>query len=57
MINILFCVGVPLPGRENEEDDIFNCRINEKKLHEYPGFNAPFPSDCIDVSSTMYLIS
>lgn len=43
-------LGVPFPGRGIEEDDIFSCSLNIKKLHEYPGFNAPCPPDVIDVS-------
>ncbi|KAE9522262.1 hypothetical protein AGLY_017335 [Aphis glycines] len=39
---------LPLPGRENGTNDYFHCNINERKLHEYPGFNAPCPPDVID---------
>ncbi|XP_015364683.1 PREDICTED: zinc finger CCHC domain-containing protein 8 homolog [Diuraphis noxia] len=39
---------LPLPGRENGINNYFHCNINEKKLHEYPGFNAPCPPDFID---------
>ncbi|XP_026816970.1 zinc finger CCHC domain-containing protein 8 homolog [Rhopalosiphum maidis] len=39
---------LPLPGRENGINDYFHCNINERKLHEFPGFNAPCPPDVID---------
>lgn len=39
---------LPLPGRENGINDYFHCNINERKLHEYPGFNAPCPPDIVD---------
>ncbi|XP_022168152.1 zinc finger CCHC domain-containing protein 8 homolog [Myzus persicae] len=41
---------LPLPGRENGINDYFHCNINERKLHEYPGFNAPCPPDFVDES-------
>jgi len=50
--NIYICccfLGLPLPGRENGINDYFHCNINERKLHEFPGFNAPCPPDVIDV--------
>jgi len=45
----IFFLALPLPGRENGTNDFFHCNINEKKLHEYPGFNAPCPPDVVDV--------
>lgn len=46
--SILFYLGLPLPGRENG-DTAFFCNINEKKLHEYPGYNVPSHPDAVDV--------
>lgn len=44
-------LGVPLPGNKNGENDICYNNIDEKKLHEFPGFNAPYPPDAVDVKT------
>lgn len=47
---LLFYSGLPLPGRQNDISDTVFCNINKRKLHEYPGFNAPPPANYVDVS-------
>ncbi|XP_025208630.1 zinc finger CCHC domain-containing protein 8 homolog isoform X2 [Melanaphis sacchari] len=39
---------LPFPGKNTGTNDYFHCNINERKLHEFPGFNAPCPPDVID---------
>jgi len=51
----MFDLGLPLPGIEKAEDNIFHCKINVNKLHKYPGFNAPPPSDSVDVRRMKYI--
>lgn len=47
---LLFLTGLPFPGREKHTSDAVYCNVNKRKLHEFPGFNAPPPVNSIDVS-------
>lgn len=53
---ILCYLGLPLPGRENEDNNIYYCNINENKLHKYPGFNAPCSPNVVDVSIFIFFL-
>jgi len=44
-----FNLGLPFPGKGKAENNIFFCNLNERKLHKYPGFNAPCPPGVVDV--------